>query len=120
MLKCAVFLLLLVPLAAMPKELPPAARAEVLSLLARLEASGCQFNRNGSWHSSADAKTHLLRKLEYLEKNTSPASAEAFIELAASQSSASGTPYRVRCGANEAPSADWLQRELKAIRAAAR
>jgi hypothetical protein len=120
MLKRAVLLLLLAPLAAVPKELPPAARAEVLTLLSRLESSGCQFSRNDAWYAASEARTHLLRKLEYLEKNGSPASAEAFIEQAASKSSASGKPYRVRCGASEAASADWLQRELRAMRTGTR
>ena len=54
--------------AAQAAPLSAPARTEVDALLARLQASGCQFNRNGSWYSGADAKSHLLRKLEYLEK----------------------------------------------------
>ena len=54
-------------LAATATPLPPAARAEVDALLARLQSSGCEFNRNGSWHSGAEAKAHLLKKLDYLE-----------------------------------------------------
>ena len=53
--------------AALAGPLSPAARGEIEALLARLEVSGCQFNRNGSWYSAAQAKAHLQRKLEYLE-----------------------------------------------------
>ncbi len=50
--------------------LPPAARADVDALLTRLQSSGCEFNRNGSWYSGAEAKAHLLKKLDYLEART--------------------------------------------------
>lgn len=97
--------------------LPPKARAEVLAVLARLEASGCQFNRNGTWHRGAEAKAHLLRKLEYVEKNASIQSAENFIELAASTSSVSGKPYEVRCGDTAAvASGSWLREQLGIVR----
>jgi hypothetical protein len=97
--------------------LPPAARAEVLELLSRLEASGCQFNRNGIWYSGTAAKDHLTQKLEYIESNTTPTSAENFIQLAASTSSVSGKPYQVRCGTS-APvtSSSWLGQQLRLIR----
>jgi len=98
--------------------LPAPARAEVDALLARLQSSGCQFNRNGSWYSGAEAKDHLLRKLDYLEKKDMVKNAEQFIELGAATSSSSGKPYMVKCGA-AAPmeSKAWLTAELKAIRA---
>jgi len=98
--------------------LPVPARAEVDALLTRLQASGCQFNRNGSWYNGADARTHLLRKLEYLEKKDLVKNAEQFIDLGASTSSSSGKPYMVKCG-SAAPmeSKAWLGAELKAIRA---
>jgi hypothetical protein len=99
--------------------LPPAARAEVDTLLARLQASGCEFNRNGSWYSGAEAKGHLLRKLDYLEGKDMVQTAEQFIERGASTSSMSGEPYLVRC-AGKAPveSAQWLKAELQAVRVA--
>ncbi|WP_028101025.1 DUF5329 domain-containing protein [Pseudoduganella violaceinigra] len=98
--------------------LPAPARAEVDALLARLQSSGCQFNRNGSWYSGAEARTHLLRKLEYLEKKDMVKNAEQFIDLGAATSSSSGKPYMVKCGAAAAlESKAWLTTELKAIRA---
>jgi hypothetical protein len=94
--------------------LPPNARSEVVTLLHRLEASGCQFNRNGTWYTAAEAKTHLLRKLDYVEKNATLATAEAFIEAAATRSSMSGLAYQVRCDKAQAqPSAAWLLHELQ-------
>jgi Family of unknown function (DUF5329) len=97
----------------------PPVRAEIEALLARLESSGCQFHRNGSWHSPAEARSHLLRKLEYIEERGTVQSAEQFIEIAASKSSWSGKPYRVKCGADAAvDSQQWLSRQLATLRAA--
>lgn len=103
--------------AASAAPMPAPARAEVEALLGRLQASGCQFNRNGTWYSGAEAKDHLQRKLEYLEKKDMVRSAEQFIELGATASSSSGKAYIVRCG-SAAPmeSKAWLGAELKAIR----
>lgn len=100
--------------------LPPAARAEIDGLLSRLETSACEFNRNGTWHTAAEAKSHLLRKLKYLEDRSAVASAEQFIERAASGSSTTGQPYLVKCGNGApVPSATWLLAQLQAIRSSA-
>ena len=94
-------------------------RAEIDLLLGRLQASGCQFNRNGTWYSAAAARDHLLRKLEYLEDKTTIQSTEQFVELAATKSSISGKPYLVRCGsAAPVESRAWLIGQLGIIRAA--
>jgi len=98
--------------------LPGPARAEVNALLARLHSSGCQFNRNGSWYTGAEARKHLLRKLEYLEDRSLVASAEQFIDKGAAASSSSGKAYLVKCADAQAlESKAWLLAELKAIRA---
>lgn len=99
---------------------PPAVRAEIDALMSRMSASGCRFERNGSWHNALDAREHLMRKLAYIERRPETlASAEQFIDVAASKSSFSGKPYRVKCGSAEPlASREWLNRELKAIRAA--
>ncbi|MDH0867933.1 DUF5329 domain-containing protein [Mitsuaria sp. GD03876] len=121
-MRSRLFPLLLVASLAMPvavhaDPLPAPAKAEVTALLARLEASGCEFSRNGSWHSGAEARTHLARKLEYLENKNLVKTAEQFIERGASQSSMSGKPYLVRCGgAAPVESKTWLTRELAALR----
>lgn len=97
--------------------LPSSAREEVMALLSHLEGSNCRFNRNGTWYSGAEAKAHLLRKLEHVEKRASPVTTEEFIDLAATTSSSSGKPYMVKCGSTEAvSSALWLRRELQQLR----
>lgn len=93
-------------------------RGEIDALLAALHASNCEFQRNGSWHGATEAKTHLLRKLEAVEKRTTLRNTEQFIEMAASSSSASGQAYQVRCNGTVQPSAQWFARQLERIRAA--
>lgn len=101
--------------------LPPAAKTEIDALMSRLEASGCEFNRNGTWHTAAEARSHLMRKLKYLEDRGAVQSAEEFIELAASSSSTTGEPYLVKCGSG-APvrSGTWLAAQLQALRSSGR
>ena len=96
---------------------PPAARAEIDGLLARLERSACRFNRGGTWYSGAEAKAHLLRKLKYMEDRGMIQTTEQFIERAASSSSITSEPYLVKCGAG-APvkSGVWLEAQLQAMR----
>jgi hypothetical protein len=97
--------------------LSAAARGEIDAILMRLEASGCQFNRNGAWYPPATAKGHLLRKLEYLEDKGLVDSAEQFIERGASRSSMTGRPYLVKCR-DEQPveSQAWLTEQLESVR----
>lgn len=103
-------------LAAAPLGAPT--RAEIDALLGRLESSGCEFHRNGSWHSAPEAVAHLRRKLAYLEDHGLVASVEQFIERAGTSSSLSGEPYLVRCGgAAPVKSSAWLQGQLQAMRA---
>lgn len=98
---------------------PAPVRAEVDALLEKLKASGCQFNRNGSWYSASEAKDHLLRKLEYFEGKTTLLSAEQFIDLAATKSSSSGQTYQVKCGTSAAAESKvWLSAALATIRSA--
>jgi hypothetical protein len=116
----ATLLACVVAAAAVAAPLPPAARTEIDGLLSQLEASGCEFNRNGTWYSATEAKSHLLLKLKYLEDRGAVQSTEQFIELAATASSMSGKPYLVRCGSG-APvqSGTWLLRRMQAMRSAA-
>jgi hypothetical protein len=101
--------------------LPAPAHAEVEALLLNLEKSGCQFNRNGSWYSGADARAHLQQKLDYLEGKGLVQTSEQFIEKGASSSSMSGKAYLVRCGtAAPVESRRWLETQLSAQRAAAK
>ncbi|HEY1396587.1 DUF5329 domain-containing protein [Roseateles sp.] len=105
-----------VPTAAWADPLPPAAKAEVKALLDKLIASSCEFNRNGDWYSAAEAKSHLERKLKYLEDKNLVKTAGQFIDLAASKSSMSGKPYLVRCGgAAPVNGGNWLRLQLMGI-----
>lgn len=97
----------------------PTIDREIEALLERLENSHCSFQRNGQWHDAAKARSHLERKLRYLEKRATMQSAEQFIELAATRSSMSGEAYRVRCADHpDQESAQWFLEQLPSIRAA--
>ena len=113
----AVLALLGVATAAAAAEPDAGARTEIAHLLKYLETYGCQFQRNGSWYAPARAASHLNQKYEYLLKKDMVTTAEQFIERAATESSASGKPYSVKCGDAEAvPSAEWLRAELQRFR----
>lgn len=107
--------------AALAAPTAPSVRAEIDGLLAELQRQQCRLQRNGSWHSADEARQHMLRKLAYLEERGTLASAEQFIEQAATQSSRSGKAYQVQCGSAAAlPSRDWLLATLRAQRSATR
>jgi hypothetical protein len=97
---------------------PAIAQKEIDHLLLFVEASGCEFYRNGRWYDSVKAQTHLRTKYEFLEKNNSIASAEDFVEKVATKSSWSGQPYQMKCGEQAAISTQqWLSDELARYRA---
>ncbi len=95
----------------------PATTREVDQLFKVLAQSNCEFSRNGSWYAAPKASEHLQRKYDYLQKKGLVTSTESFIELAATKSSMSGTPYQVRCG-NAAPvsSQSWFTGKLQELR----
>lgn len=96
---------------------PAATQAEVTHLLAAVEKSQCKFNRNGSWYSGAEARAHLQKKFDYLNKRDMLTTAESFIERGASTSSMSGKAYEMQCGGSKTVnSAAWLMEELGKIR----
>jgi hypothetical protein len=95
----------------------PATKLEIAHLFSYLQASGCQFYRNGTWYDSNEAVNHLHRKYQYLLDHGLVLSSEAFIQEAASESSLSGRAYRVRCGSSpDVNSADWFGAELEKYR----
>jgi hypothetical protein len=98
----------------------PKAQAEIAHLLDYVATPGCRFNRNGSWHDGAEAKSHLQKKYDYLVKRKLVTNAESFIALAATESSMSGKPYQVKCGDGKAvASSAYLTEELKRFRGGA-
>lgn len=91
-------------------------KAEITGLMNNLAQSGCQFQRNGTWHEAKEARAHLQRKYDYLLKKDLVDTSEQFIQRAASKSSVSGKPYRVKCGALELDSAVWFDVQLQRLR----
>jgi hypothetical protein len=97
---------------------PRSVQAEVNSLLASIESSGCSFYRNGSWHDARVAAAHVRDKYEYLIAHDLIVTTEDFIERAATKSSLSGQPYEIRCGDDAGvPSNQWLRDKLARLRA---
>lgn len=97
---------------------PAATKAEIAHLFSTLEASNCQFYRNGSWYVTKDASAHLQSKYRYLQDNDLVPSAEKFIERAATESSLSGKAYQIKCSDNVAQaSAPWFKAALLRYRA---
>jgi hypothetical protein len=91
---------------------------EITFLLDAVAHSHCQFNRNGSWYQGEQAREHLQKKYQYLDKRNLAATAENFIERAATSSSISGTAYQIRCpGAAPVASAAWFNDQLARYRA---
>lgn len=96
----------------------PSATREIEGLFAALAASGCEFQRNGRWYDATRATKHLRRKFDWLRERDLVPDAESFIARAATGSSLSGTPYRVKCGeAAPRASADWFGEQLRQVRA---
>ena len=112
--------LLALPLAAMAQPTAPLAgrtQAEIDHLVSYIAASDCRFNRNGSWHDMATARSHVLTKYDWLVGRGMIDSAEAFIDKAASRSSFSGSDYLVQCpGSGPVPTSGWLKAELGRFR----
>jgi uncharacterized protein DUF5329 len=103
-----------------PLQADAAARPDAREIAALMEAlgnSGCRFWRNGRWYHGDEAREHLQRKYDRARKLGLSGSAEDFIERAASRSSLSGKPYRVRCpGQPEVDSQQWFRGVLRRIR----
>jgi hypothetical protein len=98
-------------------EITPAAQHDVEGVLARLGASNCKFNRNGTWYNATEARSHLERKYQYALDKKLLGSAEDFIRIIGSKSSMSNQAYIVQCGTEQAqPSAAWLGAQLNDIR----
>jgi hypothetical protein len=90
---------------------------EIQYLLLSVERSGCEFYRNGSWHPGPEARAHLTRKYEATDAKGLILTTDDFIRRVATESSLSGTPYRVRClPAEPMASEAWFRRELARYR----
>jgi len=90
-------------------------QSEINHLLAFLENSECQFERNGTMHTGKDTVAHAKRKYNYFKSRIN--SAEKFIEYSAAKSTLSGKYYMVLCkGSPKVRTQDWLLQELKNYR----
>jgi hypothetical protein len=90
---------------------------EIQHLFDHLKNSSCEFNRNGKWYTAEEAAAHIQQKYQYLLKKGLIDSTEQFIDRAASESSLSGKPYLVRCGASPPiKSSVWFKNELRRYR----
>lgn len=117
-LTMACFCLISSDVSAAPAEVSVQTKAEIDALLNRLGNSSCQFNRNGTWYSAAEAKAHLTKKFDYVLEKKMATTTEQLIDAAAAKSSVSGQAYQVRCPNTVAQdSAVWLNAALKEIRA---
>ena len=90
------------------------AEQEISYLLNAIARSDCRFIRNGVEYSAGEARDHMMKKYGYAKPwiNT----AEDFIRYAASHSSASGEPYRIRCNDRTISLSDWLGAALAEFR----
>lgn len=88
---------------------------EIVHLLKFVESTKCEYERNGSMHTGAEAVNHINKKYRYYFDDIK--SAEDFIHYSATRSKMSGKYYKVHC-ANKAviKSRDWLLLELKSFR----
>jgi hypothetical protein len=90
---------------------------EIQFLLLKVEQSGCEFYRNGNWHPGPEARAHLTRKYQAVDAKGLIHTTDDFIRRVATDSSLSGTPYRVRCGSAEPVSSEaWFRQELARYR----
>lgn len=98
-------------------QVPATTDREIRGLIDGLAQSSCRFERNGSWYDGTRAAAHLQRKYDYLRKRERVASAEQFIEAAASRSSVTGRAYRVACaGLEPSDAGPWFRQRLSMLR----
>lgn len=88
---------------------------EIDHLLTFVANTECQYERNGTKHTGAEAAEHIKKKYRYYQDKIS--TAEKFIELSATKSTMSGKYYLIYCrGEPPVKSQGWLLRELKSYR----
>ncbi|MHB8535737.1 MAG: YfeK family protein [Sulfuricaulis sp.] len=98
-------------------EPPTSVQIEVNFLLGYVEGSACKFYRNGTWRDAKAAQEHLRDKYMYLVARNRINTTEDFINMAASESSFSGLPYKVMCNSDAAVTSNqWLHDELVRFR----
>lgn len=106
--------LLMVAVSSAPAGADGQSDAEIAFLLETIARSPCRFIRNGVAYPAGDAHAHILKKYGYAKPRIK--NAEDFIRHAATRSSISGEPYRIRCNGQEVLCADWLREALARYR----
>ena len=102
---CIVFLLVIL-VVSQRSESEEGANQEINHLLQYIENSSCTFIRNGKAYNSAEARAHIQKKYDYFKVRVK--TTEDFVKYAATKSSMSGKPYKVRCNGLEILCAEWL------------
>jgi len=114
-LLAAIALAAALPLTATPAAGQPGTEAgqAIRYLIDRVATAPLTFVRNGDEYTAAQAAQHLQRKYRhYRDAIETP---EDFIELCASRSLASGSPYQViDSQGHTRPTGEWLRSELAA------
>lgn len=87
---------------------------EIDHLLQYVENAGCTFIRNNKSYDGTEARAHIQKKYDYFKGRIK--TTEDFISYAATKSTMSGKPYKVRCNGREIPCAEWLNVELEKFR----
>lgn len=88
---------------------------EIDHLLAFVENTECQYERNKKLYSGKDAVKHIKKKYNYFKDEID--STEKFIELSATKSTMSGKYYMIHCAGKPAiKTQDWFLQELKNYR----
>lgn len=96
---------------------PTVTTTEINQLMHFIRASGCEFKRNSTWHTPAQAVELLQKKRDYMLMWGKIPNTEYFIDEAATRSSTSGDAYHVRCqGTQQQESRLWLSEELTRFR----
>ncbi|MGK0443793.1 MAG: hypothetical protein ACJA1U_000721 [Bermanella sp.] len=90
-------------------------QAEIQHLMAFVQQTACEYERNGTRHSGKDALEHIQKKYDYYEDDIQ--TTEDFIRLSATKSTMSGKEYWVHCPNKKAiTSQQWLLDELNRLR----
>ncbi|MCO7187445.1 MULTISPECIES: DUF5329 family protein [unclassified Pseudoalteromonas] len=89
--------------------------SEINHLLMYVAKTQCQYERNGTLHTGAEAVEHIKKKYDYFYEDIE--TAEEFIQYAATKSKLSGKHYQVHCdGQPPLRSKDWLLGVLSTYR----
>ena len=88
---------------------------EITRLITKVKQSECTFIRNGKSYSADKAAKFLRFKFKRAKDDIF--TSEDFISQLATKSSTSNKPYKIQCeGKKVNTGAQWLQRQLQALR----